>query len=336
MTTRREVPFAGDSLGWIHSELAEIKSRLALVQETAEQSRAQAVDASERATQTRLRLDQFEGQDMVILHLQDDLRALREQVARAQDDVHSLRQSREEMERRVLADSERVRQDRNEITHHFAELAQHVEGWQERIVSAEEHNRRAVEGVAQLIMRLETAENARAEADTLAARLMATVSRMDQELQRLAGLLSNVGREDDVHRERINSAFEALRRLESEVDAIETETNRITRLDDRLELVQAERTRHNERLNELGADFARISARLDDQEERVTLVEVRMSNYQDDLRKLGELIQSDREQISGYLHALAEVEADMRKRHIIALEKEIRDIRGRGLHFADE
>jgi chromosome segregation ATPase len=143
-------------------------------------------------------------------------------------------------------------------------------------------------------------------------------------------------REDDVHRERFNSAFEMLRRLETEIEAFKATTNQISRLDDRLELVQAERTRHNERLNETAAALAKIDGRLNEFGERMALVEVRIGGYQDDLRALKGRLDADRELIGGYLHSLSELEADMRKRTIIALEKEIRDIRGRALNFGEE
>jgi hypothetical protein len=61
-----------------------------------------------------------------------------------------------------------------------------------------------------------------------------------------------------------------------------------------------------------------------------------MGNLHDDMRAMKGRLDADRDVISGYLHSLSEVEADMRKRSIIALEKEIRDIRGRALNFAEE
>src|SRR5215213_1766544 len=105
MTARREVPFNADTLAWVHSDLADLKSRVALAQQAAEQSRAVATDAADKAYQARVYMDQFEGHTSAINHLQDDLRAVREHVVRTQDDIHSLRQSREELERRILSDS---------------------------------------------------------------------------------------------------------------------------------------------------------------------------------------------------------------------------------------
>ena len=62
MTARREVPLTGDSLAWVHSELAEIKSRLALVQQAVEQSRGLAADAAEKASSLRCKVEQAETQ----------------------------------------------------------------------------------------------------------------------------------------------------------------------------------------------------------------------------------------------------------------------------------
>jgi hypothetical protein len=61
-----------------------------------------------------------------------------------------------------------------------------------------------------------------------------------------------------------------------------------------------------------------------------------MSGYQEDLRNLKEKLQLDRELVRDYLHGLNELAADLRKRQIGALEKEIRDIRGRAINFTDE
>jgi hypothetical protein len=61
-----------------------------------------------------------------------------------------------------------------------------------------------------------------------------------------------------------------------------------------------------------------------------------MASYQDDLRKLRERLLQDREQIQAYLQGLTDLASDLRKRQIVALEKEIRDLRGRALDFAEE
>jgi chromosome segregation ATPase len=336
MTARREVPFAGDTLAWVHNEIGEIKSRLALIQQAAEQSRGFAADASEKANQARTRVDQVDGFGNVLVHLQDDLHAVRELLVRAQDDIHSLRQSREEIERRALAEAERVRQDKNEIGRRFSDIERYVEGWHEQLASAEEHNRRNLEGVAQLAIRIEALEAEHGETETLQSRALTTISRVDQEVQRLSGALSGLEREDDAGRERITGVVEILRRLEGEVEALKSETNRISRLDDRLELVQAERTRHNEQINEIMAELSKVDGRINEHGERLALTEVRMNKLHEDLRGLRERMQTEREQISRYLHTVNEVEADMRKRQIIALEKEIRDVRGRALNFGEE
>lgn len=336
MNSRREVPFTADSLAWVHSDLADLKSKVALAQQAAEQSRAVASDAADKAYQARVYMDQFEGHGAAIAHLQDDMRALREQIARAQDDIHSLRQTREELERRILADSERVRQDRNEVSRHFTEVERQIESWQERLGGLEEMNRRALEATTQLIPRIEALENSDVESETLRGRMLAAISRLEQEAQRISAVVLQLGQEDEVHRERSNTAFEAIRRVESELEAVRSETNRISRIDDRLELVQAERTRHNERINELSQQMHGVESVLSDQAERQALLEARMVGYQDELRGLKDRVRDDRERIAIYLAGLNEVLADIRKRQISALEKEIRDIRGRAINFAEE
>jgi chromosome segregation ATPase len=336
MTARREVPLPGDTMAWVHSELSEIKSRLALVQQAAEQSRAVSADAADTAHQLRAQIDTFDGHDIAISHLQDDMRAMRELLARAQEDVNSLRQSREEAERRIQAQSEAARQDKNDAGRRFGEIERQIELTQERFSPLDEYSRRNLEAIAQLAMRIEGAEAGRGEIVTMQSRAQTALSRIEQEIQRLTGAHAGLQREDDVQRERVGSALEALRRLESEVEALRQESNRISRLDDRLELVQAERTRHNERLIEVSAELNKIDSRLNALDEHSALIEARIAGYQAELARLRERILQDREQIAGYLHGLSDLASDLRKRHIVALEKEIRDIRGRALEFNDE
>jgi chromosome segregation ATPase len=336
MTTKREVPFSGDTFAWVHSELSELKSKLAMVHQAAEQSRSISTDAAESAHQLRTRIEQFDGQDIAISHIQDDMRSMREQLARAQEDINSLRTTREEMERRIQAESERARQDKNEAGRRFGELERHVEAAYDRYSSVEEHTRRNLEAISQLAMRVEAAEGGRTEFATMQSRALAAISRIDQEIQRLGASLVALQREDDVQRERSTSALEVLRRLETEVEAVRAETNRISRLDDRLELVQAERTRHNERLIEVSAELNKVDGRLNTLDERAALIEARIVNYQDELRGLRERLRDDRERIQQYLHGLNDLATDLRKRQIVGIEKEIRDIRGRALDFAEE
>jgi len=336
VTTRREVPLNADTMAWVHSELMELKARMNVVQQAAEQSRNVATEAADSSHQLRTALGKFDGMVPALQHLQEDFRTIRELMARAQDDIHSLRQSREEAERQDALDSERLRQERNDIGRHFTDVERHIEHWQERLESAEEHSRRTLEMQSQLTMRLETIETLLSENDSAQSRASSTLSRIDQELQRISSAVLQLQNEDNTQRERINSNVEMLRRLENDLEAVRTETNKISRIDDRLELVQAERTRHNERLNEITEELVHVDNRLNEGDERASLLDARMTSYQDELGRLRSALDNEHERLAGYLGGLRDLEADIRKRQIVALEKEIRDIRGRAFDTAQE
>jgi chromosome segregation ATPase len=333
MTTRREVPFTGDVTAWVHNEVADLKAKLALVQQAAEQSRNVASEAADAAHASRIRFDQIDSLANQTTHLQDDLRVLRDAIARTQEDINVLRQSRDEMERRILGDQERIRQDRNDTAHHLTDIERQIEGWREQLMSAEEHNRRNLEVAAQLTMRLEALESQHTDTVTQQSRFQTHIARIDQELQRLSATAVVLQRADDEQRERSSSALEALRRMEAEIEAVRSEQNRYTHIQDRLELVQAERTRHNERLNEIAAELHDVDVHLTEHDEHNTLVEARISGYQHDVNGLSQRLQDALDKVSAYLHSVAELEGDMRKRQIIALEKEIRDVRSKSLTF---
>jgi len=308
---------------------------MAIIQQAAEQSRNVASDAAETAQAARMKADVIDKYSGAIVHLQDDQRALRELIVRTQDDIHSLRQSREEFERRLQADAERVRQDRNDAAHHFGDLERQIENWREQLNGVEEHSRRNLELATQLIMRLETLEAAQSEQLTMHSRVQTALARVDQELQRLSTTVIILQRNDDEQRERSSSALESLRRTESEIEAVRAETNRFSRIDDRLELVQAERTRHNERLNDLSAEQTKTDSRLEELAEKDILLETRIANFNTDIGAINMRLQAVLDQISAYMHSQTELESDLRKRQIIALEKEIRDIRSRELNFSE-
>jgi chromosome segregation ATPase len=329
VTTRREVPLTGDTLAWVHSEISEIKSRLAIVAQAAEQSRGLSTSAADAAHQLRSALTQFDGIGPALMHVQDDLRSLRELLARSQDDINQLRHSRDEAERRALEESEVFRQDKNHYARRFSDIERAIELWLERQQQAEEHNRRTMDIASQFPVRLEPIESALGEIESGQSRVFTALSRIDQEIQRLSGQLVALQNEDLTQRERVTSNAEMLRRLETELEGLRAETNRIGRIDDRLELVQAERTRHNERLNEIAAELNTIDGRLNAHDERAALTEARMSGYQDDLRQLREKLQVEREQLGAYLNNMRDLQADFRKREASALEKEIKDLRAR-------
>ncbi len=336
MTTKREVPLTGDTLAWVHGELAELKSRMALVQQAAEHSRAIASEASERTRELQARLEQYDAHGPAIVQAHEEIRVLKDQVLRLQDDIQSLRQSRDEAERKLLAEAERQRKEYNDLVRRVSEAQRQIEGWQERIVSAEEHNRRATEANSQTNLKIETLQGQQEASETRHSRVQVTITRIDQDLTRISSALPELFREDETQKERILALAEMLRRFETELDAVRQQALRITRIDDRLELVQAERSRHGERLNELTADMDQVKDVIDGQAERASVIEARIAGYQDDARALYGRLDEVRAEIVSYLRGLAELEGDFRKRQAAALEKESRDLRSRAIGLAEE
>ena len=336
MTTKRDIPLNSDALAWIHSELSEIKSRLALVAQAADQSRNVASDAADTSHQVQAAISQFDGVGPALAHLQDDLRGLRDAVVRSQDDINQLRQNRDELERRIQEEGEVSRQDKNSAGRRFTELEQELEQFPERLQRAEEHSRRNLDVISQLMMRVEVVEHAIADNETDQSRTVSTLGRLDGELTRLSSVVMGLQNEDITQQERIGSNVEMLRRLESELEMMRAETNKITRIDDRLELVQAERTRHNEQINGIFASLNAVEGRLNGHDEHEALIEARMTALQDDLRKTRERLQMEREQLAAHLNSLRDLGVDFRKREVAALEKEMKDLRGRTVNVEPE
>jgi chromosome segregation ATPase len=320
----------------MHTEISEIKARLTLVAQAADQSRIVASNASEVSLEARAALSQFDGVGPALMHVQDNLRSLRDVIARAQEDINRLRQDRDEFERRFQEESEVHRQGKNGYERRFTDIERTIEVYPERIQKVEEHSRRNLDMISQAAMRVEILENALADQESGQSRTISTLSRLDQEITRLSGTLMALQSQDITHEERVDSNTEMIRRLETEIEMVRGETNKITRIDDRLELVQAERTRHNEQINGIMATLNVVEGRLNAQDERASLIEARMNAYQDELRKLRERLQVEREHLASYLNALRDLNADFRKREIAGIEKEIKDLRARSYNVEPE
>ncbi len=336
MTTRREVPITGDTLAWVHGELAEIKNRLTTLFQATEQSRALASELTDRIREVATRIDQFENYGPGIIQAHEEIRVIKDHLVRMHEDINSLRQSREDSERHMLAESDRQRKENNDLIRRVTETQRLIEGWQERIVSTEEHNRRNLEGISQVALKIEGLQGEQEASETRYARLQVAFSRIDQDLNRLSASIPELFREDETQKERFQSLAEMLRRFESELDAVRQQTLRINRIDDRLELVQAERSRHGERINELTAELDLVKEAVSAQIEKSNLIDARIAGYQEDIRNIGVRVDEVRSQFVTYLQALAEIEADFRKRQVAALEKEIRDLRSRALSLGEE
>jgi len=336
VTARREVPFSGDTLAWVHTELADIKSRLSLVQSAAEQSRNLATDAAEKAHFLTARVDQVDAQSPAIAHLQEEIRLVRDQQGRALEDINSLRLSREEIERRLSVDSERERQELNDLGRRFGEFQRQIDAWHERIQGYEEINRKNLEAAAQLQIHMEAVEGQTREMEALHARLHSATNRIDQELTRVSSALPDLYREAMAQKERFQSIAERLSRLEGELEALRTQMGRVDRIDDRLELVQAERSRHGERITDLTLTVDRIQEGLGEYVEKAALVDVRIAGYQEDIRGVDARLTDAKEHFAAHLRGLAEIETEMRKREIAALEREMREIRSRGISLGED
>lgn len=336
MTTRRELPQSGDVLTWIHSEVTDIKGRLSTLAESADQSRLIASDALESTHELRKNLSQLDGIGPVLMHMQDDLRLLRDVLARTQEDVGALRQAQVDTEGRVHEVAELQQREHNTLTRRFTDIERSIEAWKERQDQAEESSRRHLDILSQVAVRIEPLESALLETDTSHSRILSALTHVDQEIQRLSGAVLNLQNEDAAQRERVGSTAETLRRLENDIETVRVETNKISRIDDRLELVQAERSRHNERMSEVSAELNGMENRLNALTERSALIEARISGYQEDLRSLRERLRDEREQLAAYLSNLRDMETDFRKRQLVSIEKEIKDIRGRAFDVQPE
>jgi DNA repair exonuclease SbcCD ATPase subunit len=326
----------GETVEWVHREIAEVKNQIALLIQRMDHTAGLASDTADRGDRQRQRIDYLETQAKAIPVLLEELRAGRDTTSKLHDELVALRQAVEELSRHRVEDVTRLADERNEITRKFSETVRMIDAVREKISGYDEQHRRALEASAQAALKLEAIINEQAAQATRHSRLRNGVTRMDQELTRISTALESLIQEDQTLKERVQSVGEFLRRLEGEAEALRGSVARIDRIDDRLELVQAERSRHGERLTELTNAIADINAAAFEQTERTSLIEARMGAIVSDINDVDAKLNDFREKLAVYLRSITKSEGDFRKRNIAALEKEVREIRGRSIDFVEE
>ena len=259
VTTRREVPLNGDTLAWVHSEISEIKSRLAVVQQAAEQSRDLATDAAETSHQAahRPRPVRRPRHRHTAPPGRPAHRCASCSPAPRTTSTPCARAARRSSAASSATPSACAR-TRNEIGRHFSDIER-----ADRALAGAPRRRRGAQppqpGDASPARACasKTLENAIA-----AARTTAAVARQFDPQPHGPGAAAHLRRRARpaerrrhparAHQQQRRKCYAASKPRSKPCAA---ETNRITRIDDRLELVQAERTRHNERLNEITAEL---------------------------------------------------------------------------------
>lgn len=331
-----ERPEGISTLAWLQDEVHLVKAQLAKIQHQMDQTQALVLDIVDKVRQGEAAVSALAGQMTSTSQFQEELRQVRDATARLQEQLAQGRSQVEEVVRQRLAEAERERVERSDLMRRLVESERDVETWRERQTGVEQAVRHAQEGVTLLTLRQENAEHRLESIEDKASRSVEASKRIDNELSRVEAALQELQREDEVQAERARVALEAARRLEGDLDGQKGFLDALARLDEKVELLRAERQRLDDRGSQHEETIEDLRGQMERQGQLLSLLDGRTQGLQGRVEALREDIHSSRQQITEHLKVLSYGQERVKRRQIDELEREIKELRQHAIDIPEE
>lgn len=331
-----ERPEGISTLAWLQDEIHLVKAQLAKIQHQMDQTQALALDTADKVRHGEAALETLAGKITSTAQFQEDIRQINDVTARLQEQLAQGRSQVEEVVRQRLSEGERERVERSDLLQRLVELEREVETWREQQSSVEQATRHAQEGITLVTLRQENAEHRLGSTEEKAARGVEAANRIDNELSKLDAVLQELRREDEVQAERARVALEAARRLEGEVDSQKSLRDALNLLDEKVELLRAERQRLDDRSSQHEEMLEEHRSELERQGQLLSILDGRTQGLQGRLDALREDIHTSRQEITDHLKTLSYGQERVKRRQIDELEREIRELRQHVIDIAEE
>ena len=324
------------TLAWLQDQFHLLKAQLGKVQHQTDQTQAMALDVSDKMRQQEATIADLASQAGAIVPLQEEMRQLKEVLARLQDQQVQARSQLEETIRQRLTEAERGRVEVTDLRRRLEELERQVEAWLDRQSGVEDAARRYQEGIALASARAESMDQRLEALEGRASRNLEATNRIDQEISRIDAAIQGLGREDDLQAERARVALEAARRVEAEVESERRDLRALAELSERMELLKVERQRLEDRLAQVEENVNELRGLLAHQEQLLGVLDGRTQGYLGRLEALREEILRHRQQFVEHLLKLSSGQERLKRRQIEELEREIKELKQHAVGLTEE
>jgi chromosome segregation ATPase len=301
-----------------------------------DQTQAMALDVSEKMHQQESTIADLASQGSAIVPLQEEMRQLKEVLARLQEQQVNARGQLEETVRQRMTEAERGRVEVADLRRRLEDLERQVEGWLDRQSGVEDSARRYQEGIALASARAESMEQRLGALEGRASRNHEATNRIDQEISRIDAAIQGLEREDDLQSERARVALEAARRVEAEVESERRDLRALTELSERMELLKVERQRMEDRLAQVEENANELRGLLAHQEQLLSVLDGRTQGYLGRLESLREEILRHRQEFVEHLLKLSGGQEQLKRRQIEELEREIKELKHHAVGLTEE
>lgn len=329
-------PGGVDAMNWLQDQVGQLKAQIGRIAQQGEQTQAAVLDVNEKLRDAEGKLREVTAKTLGVPAIQEQVRALSGLLERIQDAEVLIDTKFEMLERTTGEERTRDQSEKNDLYRRVQDLERKSEGLIERQTAVDDSTHRFQDEVSRshllyqgLNQRLETVE-------TKTGRNLDSIVRIEQQVAEIEQSTRTLRREDDVLAERARLAHEVAARLENELRGLEEEYRVLPLLQERVELLRAERQRLEDRTsrNEEAIEDART--RLEREEDFTTHVDARMKTYEARVDHVHSVTLDFRRTLTEQLLKLNQVLERMRRREIEESERQVKELRVLGSQLKSE
>jgi chromosome segregation ATPase len=324
------------TVAWLQDQFHLLKAQLGKVQHQTDQTQAMALDVADKMRQQEATIAELASQGSAIAPLQEEMRQLKEMLARLQEQQVQARTQLDETIRQRMSEAERGRVEVADLHRRLEDLERQVEEWLDRQSGIEDAARRYQEGIALANARGETMDQRLEALEGRASRNLEATNRIDQEISRIDAAIQGLEREDDLQAERARVALEAARRVEADVESERRDLRALAELSERMELLKVERQRLEDRLAQVEENANELRGLLSHQEQLLSVLDGRTQGYLGRLEALREEIMRHRQEFVEHLLKLSSGQEQLKRRQIEELEREIKELKQHAVGLTEE
>ena len=325
-----------EGAAWLYDQINQLKAQTARFQQQGDQTQAAVLDLNEKLRDAEARIREVSAKTMGLPTMQEQLRQLSGLLDRIQDAEVLIDTKFELLERTAGEERTRDQGEKNDLFRRVQDLERRGENIAERQSSVDDAHRRFQEEVSRSHLQYQGL-NGRIEAvEGRTGRNIEAITRLEQDHAELESAVRALRREDDVLAERARLAHEVAQRIDADLQAQAEEYRVLPLIQERVELLRAERQRLEDRTSRLEETLTEGITRLERQEEVTSQVDARMKANDGRIDHVHSATLEFRRSMSDQLLKLNQMLERMKRRRVEELERDIKDLRVQSNHLKNE
>ena len=325
-----------ESISWLYNQVNDLKGQIARFQQQGEQTQAAVLDVNEKLRDAEGRIREIVAKTMGLPTMQEQMRQLSGLLDRIQDAEVLIDTKFELLERTTGEERTRDQAEKNDLFRRVQDLERRAENIAERQSSVDDAHRRFQEEVSRSYLQYQGLNGRIETVEGRTGRNIEAITRLEQEHAELESAVRALRREDDVLAERARLAHEVAQRVEGELQAQQEEYRVIPLIQERVELLRAERQRLEDRTSRLEETLTDGITRLERQEEVTAQIDARMKANDGRIDQVHSTTLEFRRSMYDQLLKLNQMIERMKRRQVEELERDIKDLRVQSNHLKND